>query len=163
MRQLFELLENLLQFHKALYTLAMQKKSVLIKGHVDDLIAITSKEQKLIKGVIEAEEERQKLIKQIVSEKSIALQDYTLAEFIKWTTSAEEKNQLTNYRNDLIRIVSDLRDANELNQQLLGQSLSFVNIQLDMILDTPEEDFIYKKPTISNLQVSKRAIINNKA
>jgi hypothetical protein len=69
---------------------------------------------------------------------------------------------LTSYREELIRIVSELRSANELNQQLLEQSLSFVNMSLDLLTDSPEDDFIYKKPTQSPMN-SYRSLINKKA
>ncbi|WP_328211819.1 flagellar protein FlgN [Brevibacillus centrosporus] len=163
MEMLYELLDNLIQLHKAMYTLSTHKKDVLIKGNVDELVAITRQEQKLIKGVTAAETARLNVVRELTAEKGFTLQEGTLAELIKLTTSAEEKTRLTTCRNELSRIVYELRDANELNQQLLKQSLSFVNANLDLLLDTPEEDFIYRKPVgttaTNNLN---RNIINKK-
>ncbi|EAO7496317.1 flagellar protein FlgN, partial [Salmonella enterica] len=55
METLYDLLDNLIQLHRAMYTLASQKKDVLVKGEIDELVAITRQEQKLIKGVTAAE------------------------------------------------------------------------------------------------------------
>lgn len=163
MHTLYELLDNLIQLHKALYTLAMQKKEVLVKGDVDELVAITRQEQKLIKGVTAVETARLNAVKELTTEKGLTPQEGTLAELIKLTTSAEEKLRLTSCRNELSRIVTELKEANELNQQLLEQSLSFVNMTLDLITDTPEDDFIYGKPTADTYRQANRTFFNKKA
>ncbi|WNC17838.1 flagellar protein FlgN [Brevibacillus brevis] len=163
MEMLYELLDNLIQLHKALYTLAVQKKDVLIKGNVDELVAITRQEQKLVKGITAAETARLSVVRELTAEKGFTLQDGTLAELIKLTISAEEKRRLTALRNELSRIVFELRDANELNQQLLRQSLSFVNMTLDLITDTPEDEFIYGNPTSEGYRQASRTFFNKKA
>lgn len=68
---LYELLDNLIELHKALQTLAVQKKEVLIKGDVDQLLAITTQEKKLIKAVSAAEDTRQSLVAQMFAEQGI--------------------------------------------------------------------------------------------
>lgn len=160
---LYEILHNLTHLHRALYTLAMQKKDVLIHNEVDQLVAITQQEQKLIKAVAAAEEARLEAVRALYAEKGMTSSGETLADLIKLITAAEDKARLTQYRNELIRIVSELREANELNQQLLEQSLSFVNRTLDLITDSPEEDFIYSRPASDVYRNAKRNFINKKA
>lgn len=162
METLYDLLDNLIQLHRAMYTLASQKKDVLVKGKIDELVAITRQEQKLIKGVTAAETARQTVVKELSVEKGFALQEGTLAELIKLTTSAEEKVRLTSYRDELTRVVTELRNANDLNQQLLEQSLDFVNMTLDLITDTPEDDYIYGKPD-HDIRQANRTFFNKKA
>lgn len=161
--ELYELLDNLIQLHKALYTLAVQKKDVLIKGDVDELVAITKQEQKLIQAVGSAEEARQAVAAHLFAFLGFTRDNGTLSDLIKLTTSAEEKMRLTTYRDELMRIVSELRDANELNQQLLEQSLSFVNMTLNLITDAPEDDFIYGNPAAEAFRGSHRSFFNTKA
>jgi flagellar biosynthesis/type III secretory pathway chaperone len=161
--ELYELLDNLIQLHKALYTLAVQKKDVLIKGDVDELVAITRQEQKLIKAVGSAEEARQAVVARLFASLGFTRDNGTITDLIKLTTSAEEKMRLTTYRDELMRIVSELRDANELNQQLLEQSLSFVNMTLNLITDTPENDYIYGNPATEAYRHTNRMFFNKKA
>jgi len=161
---LYEVLENLISLHKALYTLAVQKKEVLIKGEVDTLVQITHQEQKLIKGIETAEEKRIQLVQDLLKEKGMPLGEGTLSELIKLSTHAADKSKLTTCRNELTRIVSELRAANEENQQLLEQSLSFVNLSLELFTDHPEEDFFYKNPrTYQGGSHLNRPFINKKA
>lgn len=163
MMTLYELLDNLIQLHKALYTLAMQKKEVLIKGKVDDLVAITRQEQQLIKGITSAEAARQQAVKDLSAEKGFSLQEGRLSELIKLTTSAEEKQRLTTYREELTRVVDQLREANDLNQQLIKQSLSFVTMTLDLLTDVPEDDYIYGQSTTDLHRQTSRTFFNKKA
>lgn len=164
MNRLYEVLDNLVNLHRALYTLAVQKKDVLIKGDIDALNQITQQEQKLIKAVNATESARVQIVQDIFHEKGLSLTEHTLLELMKTLTGVEEKSRLKEYREELIRIVSELREANELNQQLLEQSLSFVNHTLDLLTDTPEDDFIYKKPIgHTGIMHSNRSFINKKA
>ncbi|QRG70819.1 flagellar protein FlgN [Brevibacillus choshinensis] len=163
MEMLYELLDNLIQLHKALYTLSQHKKEVLIKGNVDELVAITRQEQKLIKGVTAAETARLNVVRELTAEKGLTLQEGTMAELIKLTTSAEEKTRLASYRNGLTSIVSELSKENEFNQQLLEQSLSFVNMTLDLITDTPEDDLFYGKSALNTNRQVNSTFFNKKA
>lgn len=163
MEELYQVLENLINLHKALFTLAAEKKEVLIKGDSDALLRITKQETKLIQAVEAAESARGDVMNRIAAAKGLSFSDQTLLGLIKAITSAEEKLRLKAYREELIRIVSQLREANELNQQLLAQSLSFINASLDLLTDTPEEDFIYKRPKGYGSGVqANRPIINKK-
>ncbi|HZG15363.1 MAG TPA: flagellar protein FlgN [Candidatus Bathyarchaeia archaeon] len=161
--ELYETLENLLNLHKALYTLANEKKPVLIRGDADGLTKLTHQEKKLIKAIETTEAIRMELVRQVMAEKGIALREGTVTELIKSLTSAEEKQRLSHYRDELLRVVTALREANDLNQQLLEQSLSFIERSLDLFMDAPEEDFFYKNPLqVGNAQVA-RSYINKKA
>lgn len=160
---LYEVLENLIALHKALYTLAVQKKDVLIKGDVDALVQITHQEQKLIRAVEAAENKRMELVQELISTQGLTPKEATLSELIKSLNSAAAKTRLAQVREELLRIVSELREANELNQQLLEQSLSFVTMSLDLLTDSPEEDFFYKNPVKGPNMPVNRSFINKKA
>lgn len=162
--QLYDLLDNLLNLHRALYTLAAQKKDVLIKGDIETLTLITQQEQKLIKAVNASEAARMQAVQEILANLGLSITSPTLFDLTKSLTSVEDKSRLKSYREELIRIVSELRQANELNQQLLEQSLSFVNHSLDVLTDTPEDDFIYKRPLgHQGASQASRSFINKKA
>ncbi|MBO8164280.1 MAG: flagellar protein FlgN [Brevibacillus sp.] len=164
MAPLFGVLDQLVNLHKELYTLAAQKKEVLIKGDADALLGITKQETKLLRAVEQVEASRMEMVDQICAAKGLPLKGATLQELIKSVTSAEEKSRLQQYRGELIRIVSELRQANELNQQLLEQSLSFINHNLELLTDAPEEDYIYKHPAGYGAGTPvNRSFINKKA
>ncbi|GAA4718659.1 flagellar protein FlgN [Brevibacillus fulvus] len=161
--ELSPILDNLLRLHQALYTLAIEKRKVLLKNDIDTLNAITLQEQKLIKAIEAAEASRIERVEQLFKERNLPLSQRTLTDLIKSSTNNEEKTKLAAYREEMLRLIDDLRKENELNQQLLQQSLAFVNMSLDFFTDDPVEDFIYKKPVQSATNsTSNRSFINRK-
>ncbi|MFM1651268.1 flagellar protein FlgN [Brevibacillus sp. B_LB10_24] len=164
MDALNEVLENLLNLHRSLLALAADKKRVLLAGEIDALVEITHQEQKLIKAVTLAEQNRIEIVQELLKAKGLPGTEGTIAGLLKTLTSAEEKKRLKNIREQLLGIVSELREANELNQQLLGQSLSFVNANLELLTDSPEEDFVYRKPSANTHHpYAGRSFLNTKA
>lgn len=161
---LYDVLEQLIELHRELYALAVQKKEVLIKNEITALMELTKQEGKLLKAVEQAEAARMEFVKQLCAARGLSLANATLQDLIKATTSLEEKNRLQHYREELIGIVSELRQANDLNQQLLEQSLAFIQHNLDLLTAAPEDDYIYRNPGGYGGGLSaNRSFINKKA
>lgn len=165
MQKIYQTLETLIQLHKALYTLAVEKKDILIAGNSDDLVRVMKQEQKLVKAIEQVEKDRRDCLASLLQERRYPVSVETLSELSKITTNVEEKTRLTTYREELLRIVSELRAANDLNQQLLEQSLSFVEMSLDLITEAPEDEYIYRKPAGNApfSQVNHYSYMNKKA
>lgn len=161
---LFDVLGRLKEMHRELYRLAMEKKDVLIHNDIDALQRITRQEQKWIKQVEEAEAERAAIVQSILKERGITLGEPTLSDLVQTVTDPAHKQKLQQEREELLGIVSELRQANQLNQQLLEQSLSFVQMSLDLLTGSPEDDYFYRNPSsqTASSQVS-RPFFNHKA
>lgn len=163
MTALFENMDRMVALHKALYTLAVEKKEILVKGDAEELVRIVNQEQKLIKAVEAAEAERSETIHRLCEAKGLpAADDVTLQDVANWVTNPGEKAKILSYRDELLRIVNELRQANELNQQLLEQSLSFIHLNLELLTDVPENDFTYKPPTQTGVSSASRSFINKR-
>ncbi len=164
MKNLFASLEHLTQLHQTLYSLELEKKEALLRGDHEQITAISRQEQKLVREIELTEASRVENVQQICADRMLPLAEATLLDLIKLCTDAAEKLRLTAYRDELIGIVSELRKANELNQQLLEQSLSFINLTFDLISESQEDDFIYKKPVGNQVYANPNsAFLNKKA
>ncbi|MCR8984021.1 flagellar protein FlgN [Brevibacillus laterosporus] len=162
--ELFAVLDNLTELHQALYTLALEKREVLVKNDMQQLTDLIKKEQQLLKAVQRTELLRKDMTNTIFNEKGVTVTDGTLQDVIRLCTDVEMKNQLTQRREELLRVIGKLKEENEQNQQLLQYSLDFVNMSLDLFTDRPEEDFIYKNPGNQQIHSSmNRSIFNHKA
>ncbi|GIO01379.1 flagellar protein FlgN [Brevibacillus laterosporus] len=162
--ELFAVLDNLTELHQALYTLALEKREVLVKNDMQQLTDLIKKEQQLLKAVQRTELLRKDMTNTIFNEKGVTVTDGTLQDVIRLCTDVEMKNHLTQRREELLRVIGKLKEENEQNQQLLQYSLDFVNMSLDLFTDRPEEDFIYKNPGNQQIHLSmNRSIFNHKA
>jgi flagellar biosynthesis/type III secretory pathway chaperone len=161
-KQLIELLEKHVKLHKGLLELANKKTEALKKGDMEALSEMMKEEQKYIVAIKQIEKERILAVEKIISALGHTQTEPTLTTCIE-LVEEPERRALERLRDNLVAIVAELRNINELNQQLLQQSLQFVNMMLDMIMpQLPEVN--YKKPNMSPVSYgSSPSLFDSKA
>lgn len=135
-QQIAVLLEKMVQGHQKLNALSERKTEVLKSGDVKMLELLLREENLIVRETKQYEESR----------KSIS----TLP-FSEWIqhVPGEERAELENLQKELLQEVERLKGRNELNQQLLQQSLQFVNMSLNMLRPEPEKS-TYSRPASLN-------------
>ncbi|WML46885.1 flagellar protein FlgN [Neobacillus sp. PS3-34] len=131
---------KLLKLHRSLRELADKKTDIVKKGDMDALTQLLKEEQAHITAISKLESERQNLAAAIVP----AVDKPSVSDCLT-VLHGEEKIMLEQMRSELVEIVFQIQQKNELNQQLIYQSLQFVNLSLDLIAPQPEE-FNYGPP-----------------
>lgn len=127
-------MERLVKLHRNLLELSNKKTDIVIKGDMKALNQILKDEQALLAAMNQFENERQKIAGTIVTE----LNQPTISDCIK-VVDETSKNTLEQLRNELLELASQLKQKNELNQQLIFQSLHFVNFSLSLFFPQREE------------------------
>ncbi|WP_227394294.1 flagellar protein FlgN [Jeotgalibacillus aurantiacus] len=112
------LLEQLIELHQSLLDLALEKTVIIKSGDLQELQRIIKEEQKYIYSIQTIEKKRQQIL--------------TMPADIEETKSK------------LLSVILDLKAVNELNQELLEQSMQFVTLNLDLLMPQPDS-FNYKK------------------
>ena len=116
-------------------------------GDVEALKSITNEERKWIKMVNTAQKDLLNHAKDFLEQRSISIDAPTLQDCLPYV-KAQEYMTLTTLQSQLVEKVSLLKKQNDLNQQLLKQSLSFVQLSLDLL--TPDIDtYNYERPDSS--------------
>ncbi|HZG59672.1 MAG TPA: flagellar protein FlgN [Anoxybacillus sp.] len=151
---LIKLLEKHVKLHKGLLELANKKTEVLKKGDMEALSGIMKEEQKYIAAINQVDRERIQVVEAMVSESN----ERTLTTCIS-QTEGTERAMLEKLRDDLIAVVSELKNINLLNQQLTQQSLQFVTVMLDTLMPQPPE-MNYGAP---NKATTGRSLFDSKA
>lgn len=136
--RLLDILKKEYELYEELYKIAGEKKDILLKEDIDQLAELVSEEEGLLLKLKELEEERLSL-----EMDSIHLKD----EFI------ELKKQLKN-------LAESLKQRNYLNSKLIDNSLSLINLNLNLIKDYGGKK-IYDKKGLVAQQAS--AFINKRA
>ncbi|MGB4046016.1 MAG: flagellar export chaperone FlgN [Halanaerobiales bacterium] len=136
--RLLDILKKEYELYEELYKIAGEKKDILLKEDIDQLAELVSEEEGLLLELKELEEERLSL-----EMDSIHLKD----EFI------ELKKQLKN-------LAESLKQRNYLNSKLINNSLSLINLNLNLIKDYGGKK-IYDKKGLVAQQAS--AFINKRA
>jgi flagellar biosynthesis/type III secretory pathway chaperone len=130
--QMTSLLERLLQSHNDLLTLGERKTVVLKSG-----------DMKALDVLLKEEDLQVKKLQQIEKERLLKFANVTLRDVLE-QAEAPAKDRLKILQNRLIEIYDALKERNQLNQDLLEQSLQYVNMSLSMV-QLQNEPELYSK------------------
>lgn len=129
---IINLLGNLIKLHKQFNQFAIEKTEILKKNDMPALNELLKKETALIKQLKKLEQERRVALTNYLKEKGMAIENVTMDQLIE-ISSEEEQSILKKLQKGLLAEIDQLKKQNELNQQLLEDSLRFVNFSLDLI------------------------------
>ena len=149
-------MEKLLKLHQSFLQLSKEKIDILKKGDMDALQLLLRDEQKHISAISIIDKERQKIVAGLFPGQL----NLTITECILHLESIEQEC-IVAIQDQLMQVVRELKDINELNQQLIQQSLQFVNLQLDLLL--PNELDNYSKEQVGQEPMSKLSLFDSKA
>lgn len=156
-QRLIAVLEKLSGIHEELIGLADRKREALIHNQVDEVSAIVNKETKLMRTVGECLQEQQSATVDFFRTKGFQpTREVTVTELSRIVTDPKEKEALLTARDQLTKAIGMLQKKNELNQQLIEQSLAFINYSIDVVLG-PDEEPTYRNPASRSYDTGKRS------
>lgn len=159
-------LSEIIETNRQIYKLASQKKEVLIVGNIDALAKIVQQESELIKTMSLLEAGRQQLVNDVIQQYNVSqTETVRLADLLAHIPDSPDKEQLNQLYSDLNTLLSEVQSMNELNQQLIQNSLEFVNYSIELYTEVPEEQ-IYHKPVAQDTGAAhpqRRSIFDTKA
>jgi flagellar biosynthesis/type III secretory pathway chaperone len=119
--QMTSLLERLLKSHEDLLALGERKTKVLKLG-----------DMKALDVLLKEEDLQVKKLQMIEKERLLKFANVTLGDILN-QSEAPEKERLLHLQDQLVRTYDALKSRNELNQELLEQSLQYVNMSLSIV------------------------------
>lgn len=134
------ILVKLERMHKSLLELAYKKTELIKVNNMEAFNQLLKDEQAHVAAIEQLEQQRQIMVTDYLRAKGIALSDHpTVADVIEAANTSQQKQQLQTIRDRLLLVMGDLQQQNNLNQQLVLQSLKFVNMTLEMLRPRPEQ------------------------
>ncbi|TQE91421.1 flagellar protein FlgN [Ureibacillus terrenus] len=131
---ILSILEKLEKMHKSLLDYAHQKTELVKHNDVDELNNILKIEQSHVAAIEQLEAQRQEKVKEYFRAKGLKVSGPpTVAELMEAVEDEEERRRLADVRSRLMNVIEALKRQNELNQQLILNSLQFVNVTLNML------------------------------
>lgn len=132
---LIVIMNKMFKLHKSLYELTVKKTDIVKKGDTAALDQLLKDEQAHVAAINKLEQERLVVSNAIVP--AASLQEIAEA-------NPSEKDKLLQIKEDLVGVISDIKARNELNQQLIHQSLQFINFSKSLVM--PQEKEINYRP-----------------
>lgn len=134
------LIENLIEViveetgcYKLLLKMADNKKDVIIKGDLPSLQTMTKDEQELAGLLLRLEKKRVGIIEDIAMVTNHQVQEMTITKLIKILEGQKEQQALIEAKDALVDVVLPLRDANRRNEDLIKQSIEFVDFTMNAL------------------------------
>ena len=128
-QHIIEALEKLVKLHKSFNQLALKKTEILKASDTDALTVLLMEEQKHMKAIAQTEQERLIATAALLPNQAESATISTVMKF----TSPLDTAILEGLKKELTEEVETLKERNLLNQQLIYQSLQFINLSLNMV------------------------------
>lgn len=149
-KELINILEKEHKLYQKIYKLGEEKRQVIINQNIENLNIITNKEELLLDEISNLEEKRLR----IAGEKSISeLSDNTEYNYRKLLTDMKSKLEV---------IIEKLSELNELNSQLIKDSLQMTTFSINLLTNNSKQGTYGKKGYAKN-DKNHNSIINHKA
>jgi flagellar biosynthesis/type III secretory pathway chaperone len=148
--QMTSLLERLYKSHEDILASGERKTEVLKLG-----------DMKALDVLLKEEDLQVKKLQLIEKERMLKFANVTLADVLEQAEESE-KEKLLHLQDQLIQTYEALKSRNELNQELLEQSLQYVNMSLSMVLPNNEPD-LYSKHKAEDYNSNGFSIFDSKA
>ena len=152
--KLIDVLDKMNRLHMLLLELAVKKTDIIKQNDMNGLDQLLKDEQKFIAAINTMEQERKKATVQLTGSG-----DSTITECIT-KLAANDREALLSMQSSLNETMKQLKEQNELNQQLIYQSLQFVNLSLNIINPQPEKP-TYTHPARSNSHREKQSMFDS--
>ncbi|MEC1410751.1 flagellar protein FlgN [Bacillus safensis] len=155
---IIEELHRLYGLHEQLLKLSKDKTEMLKSNEIDALSEVLNLEQKYIQAISQLEEKRIEVTVQFLQSD----QSPTITACIKKAEGTDQEELISLYEK-LNDIMVELKDVNELNKQLIQQSLQFISLTFDLVNPNKENMNYGQNGLESSKPKQQRALFDSKA
>ncbi len=156
-----DIMGQLTEAHRQLLAISEQKLSYIKNNDMEELSNLLNKERQSIQKTEQLESRRQKVIDDYISGNGIVLSEKTISQLLHHLQNEDDKRNLEQHVIQLIEVIVQLRAVEQLNEDLLKQSMQFVQTSLD-ILEPSSKNYNYND-RLSEGTSKKRSIFDSKA
>ncbi|RKD23540.1 FlgN protein [Caminicella sporogenes DSM 14501] len=122
--------------------LAKKKKKVIIEGKVKELDSITGKEQVMIVTLGKLEKIRESIVNNIIKEMEIKDEIENITELVEYFDD-EEREKVLEIRKKLVEILDEVKKENNLNSELIKQSLEYIEFNKNLLMTLNNQGVTY--------------------
>ncbi|TLS36622.1 flagellar protein FlgN [Pseudalkalibacillus caeni] len=153
-------LQEMIDVHKKWIQTAEEKQEALINRDIDNLTRINIKEKELASTVETLEEKRAAIVEEITKKYNLQ-PNTTLSQLIN---AIEEEGRLQFLMDELLECVHNLKAVNQLNAEILKDSMNFISYILDHFTSSTDSNMNYQRPNQRmNQAASARGLFDAKA
>lgn len=158
---LLKTMTTLIDLHESLLSVAEEKTTRLKENNMTDFNQLLKIEQKHVQALEQIEKQRLKEASDLAAALGLP-EDAPVTTIIDQLPDASEREALEEKATTLLAYVVDIKQQEDLNRQLLKQSLQFVQLQMD-IMQPSVESLTYGNKKAKDDPTTKRSVFDSKA
>lgn len=143
---IIDTLQQQLKLYEQLLEMEAGKKALIMQNNIVQLNVVTQKERLLTAEAESLEQNRMLMTARYFIDAGFRSRSGLLSDLIKLLSNSEDKQLLMGLQGTLTGVLLELKQINRLNQQLIQQSLDFINFSIDLMVEDPNEDLLYQHP-----------------
>lgn len=130
--RLIDILDEESSLYNGILKLSKNKTDAVVEGKVSELESITKLEQATIIKLGRLEDEREKLVDKLAAQLNLRPSDITISG-LEELLSKERSEKLKGCYNRLSKLITELREANDLNSKLIRNSLDYIDFSINVL------------------------------
>ena len=131
--ELIGTLKKQMQNYEELLILSQEKKGIVIRNDIEMLQKITAAENTIIGRNQKLEHKRELCVKDIATVLNVNSKQLTITKIAELIKNQKEYSELVAIRDDLKKVLGDLKVKNDQNQALINSSLDYINFSVNAI------------------------------
>ncbi|MGP4068816.1 flagellar protein FlgN [Halobacillus sp. B29] len=162
LKSVFQCMDQLKQLHESLLGLSRRKTEALKSNDTNSLQQLLTQERKHVQAINKVEKQRGEAVLFWCEAQGLPTYEPTISNMIA-NLEGESQGKLEAVYEEMILVLSSLKQQEQLNAQLTKQSLQFINMSLDMLQPSLESVNYGGKSAPSRNNKTKRSIFDSKA
>lgn len=138
-------MKQLITLNKSLAEIARKKTEIIKVGDIEQFQDLQKNEQKHILAIQKVNRNREQAVTELLPNN----ESPTITDCLPHLNETN-RGKLVKLKDDLVNILGELQQQNDLNQQLIAQSLDFINVNVQMLL--PQQQQMNYGPQTDNQQ-----------
>ncbi len=141
-------LEDLLEIHRLLLEITERKRGAIVDNEVDILTGYVNQESRLIKQVTQKDDLWKNEALTFVAALGLKTnKTYTITEIMALVDNETERERLRRVQSGLLDVIAQIKKNNAVNEQLIKQSLAYIDYSLDLYTGSFAQESVYENPT----------------
>ncbi|HWR62673.1 MAG TPA: flagellar protein FlgN [Clostridia bacterium] len=133
-----EILGDEYDYYRDMLELSKSKKKIIVEGKVAELDKIVKLEQNMIFNIGQLEKKREEAVARLCKDLELNSGITNISELMQ-ALQPEHKKQLEDMQLKLRGILSELKTINDINGQLIEQSLEYIDYSINLLAGTGME------------------------
>jgi flagellar biosynthesis/type III secretory pathway chaperone len=130
---LFKVMEEELKLHKYILEVSNLKTKVIVDGDIRKLEEIMKIEQAFVLKMGKLENLRERIAVGLARDIGISMDKLNIVELLQRVKQEDVAVKIKNCRDEMLKIVNELKNANEVNSKLIENSLEYIDFSINML------------------------------